>query len=137
MVDMEPRGSGNLSKAFSTRLAKSVSQRCRCFARSLRHGTSNPTSDPGFAQEVRSVPDQFEAYLQAPDTWAAEQASQLQEKPIAYFSAEFGLSENFADSRGGARSSCRRSCQISERSWAALCRYQSILSSGLLHAGDP
>ena len=49
--------------------------------------------DPGFAQEVRSVLDQFEAYLQAPDTWAAEQASQLQEKPIAYFSAEFGLSE--------------------------------------------
>ena len=92
--------------------------------------------DPGFAQEVRSVLDQFEAYLQAPDTWAAEQASQLQEKPIAYFSAEFGLSETLPIAAGGARSSCRRSCQISERSWAALCRYQSILSSGLLHAGD-
>ena len=57
--------------------------------------------DPGFAQEVRSVLDQFEAYLQAPDTWAAEQASQLQEKPIAYFSAEFGLSETLPIAAGG------------------------------------
>lgn len=57
--------------------------------------------DPGFAQEVRSVLDQFEAYLQAPDTWAAEQASQLQGKPIAYFSAEFGLSETLPIAAGG------------------------------------
>ena len=57
--------------------------------------------DPGFAQEVRMVLDQFEAYLQAPDTWAAEQASQLQEKPIAYFSAEFGLSETLPIAAGG------------------------------------
>lgn len=57
--------------------------------------------DPGFAQEVRSVLVQFEAYLQAPDTWAAEQASQLQEKPIAYFSAEFGLSETLPIAAGG------------------------------------
>ncbi|MGA0436680.1 MAG: alpha-glucan family phosphorylase [Limisphaerales bacterium] len=57
--------------------------------------------DPGFAQEVRGVLDQFEAYLQAPDTWAAEQASQLQEKPIAYFSAEFGLSETLPIAAGG------------------------------------
>ena len=57
--------------------------------------------DPGFAQEVRSVLDQFEAYLQAPDTWAAEQASQLQKKPIAYFSAEFGLSETLPIAAGG------------------------------------
>ncbi len=57
--------------------------------------------DPGFAQEVRSVLDQFEAYLQAPDTWAAEQASQLQEKPIAYFSADFGLSETLPIAAGG------------------------------------
>ncbi len=57
--------------------------------------------DPGFAQEVRSVLNQFEAYLQAPDTWAAEQASQLQEKPIAYFSAEFGLSETLPIAAGG------------------------------------
>ncbi len=57
--------------------------------------------DPGFAQEVRSVLDQFEAYLQAPDTWAAEQANQLQEKPIAYFSAEFGLSETLPIAAGG------------------------------------
>jgi starch phosphorylase len=57
--------------------------------------------DAGFAQEVRGVLDQFEAYLQAPDTWAAEQASQLQEKPIAYFSAEFGLSETLPIAAGG------------------------------------
>ena len=57
--------------------------------------------DPGFAQEVRSVLVQFEAYLQAPDTWAAEQASQLQGKPIAYFSAEFGLSETLPIAAGG------------------------------------
>lgn len=57
--------------------------------------------DPGFAQEVRRVLDQFEAYLQAPDTWAAEQASQLQEKHIAYFSAEFGLSETLPIAAGG------------------------------------
>ena len=42
--------------------------------------------DPGFAQEVRSVLDQFEAYLQAPDTWAAEQASQLQELSLIHIS---------------------------------------------------
>ena len=57
--------------------------------------------DPSFAQEVRRVLDQFEAYLQAPDTWAAEQASQLQKKPIAYFSAEFGLSETLPIAAGG------------------------------------
>ena len=57
--------------------------------------------DPSFAQEVRRVLDQFEAYLQSPDTWAAEQVSQLHEKPIAYFSAEFGLSETLPIAAGG------------------------------------
>jgi len=57
--------------------------------------------DPSFAQKVRMVLDQFETYLEAPDTWAAEHTSQLQEKPIAYFSAEFGLSETLPIAAGG------------------------------------
>ncbi|MDC0267712.1 alpha-glucan family phosphorylase [bacterium] len=57
--------------------------------------------EPAFAEEVQEVLAAFEAYLNEPATWAAEHARALQGKPVAYFSAEFGLSETLPIAAGG------------------------------------
>jgi len=57
--------------------------------------------EPAFADEVRTVLNRFDAYLEAPSTWASEHASKLSGNPVAYFSAEFGLSETLPIAAGG------------------------------------
>src|SRR3954471_22372909 len=47
--------------------------------------------DSNFAARVREVLADFEAYLSDKSTWCHQQAPQLREKPVAYFSAEFGF----------------------------------------------
>lgn len=57
--------------------------------------------EPAFAAAVRDVLKKFDAYMNEPNTWAAENAQRLNDKPVAYFSAEFGLSETLPIAAGG------------------------------------
>jgi len=57
--------------------------------------------DPDFARRVRQALQKFDAYLQEPKTWGHEHAPALLEKPVAYFSAEFGFHESLPIAAGG------------------------------------
>ena len=57
--------------------------------------------DGDFAQRVRAVLQQFEDYMSDGKTWAAENAPELRQRPIAYFSAEFGFHETLPIAAGG------------------------------------
>jgi starch phosphorylase len=57
--------------------------------------------EPAFADAVRDVLKKFDAYMNEPNTWAAENAQKLNDKPVAYFSAEFGLTEKHPIPAGG------------------------------------
>lgn len=57
--------------------------------------------EPALAAAVREVLEKFDAYMNEPNTWAAENAQKLNDKPVAYFSAEFGLSETLPIAAGG------------------------------------
>jgi starch phosphorylase len=57
--------------------------------------------DRDFAARVRHVLHSFEAYLKATDTWGRQHAPQLKERPVAYFSAEFGFHETLPIAAGG------------------------------------
>ncbi|HAO66824.1 MAG TPA: DUF3417 domain-containing protein [Verrucomicrobiales bacterium] len=57
--------------------------------------------DPAFAADVRDVLKRFNAYMEEGDTWAAQNAQKLEGKPVAYFSAEFGLHETLPIAAGG------------------------------------
>src|SRR5580765_7458794 len=57
--------------------------------------------EPNFAGRVRDVLRDFEAYLNDKSTWCQQNAPQLREKPIAYFSAEFGFHETLPIAAGG------------------------------------
>src|SRR5512135_1628752 len=45
--------------------------------------------DHSFAQRVRQVLANFDAYLHDKSTWGQQHAAVLQQAPVAYFSAEF------------------------------------------------
>jgi starch phosphorylase len=57
--------------------------------------------DPDFAQRVREVLRDFEAYLNDKSTWCHQHAPQLRQNPVAYFSAEFGFHETLPIAAGG------------------------------------
>ena len=57
--------------------------------------------EPAFAAAVKDVLKRFDAYVEEPNTWAAQNAQKLTGKPVAYFSAEFGLSETLPIAAGG------------------------------------
>ena len=57
--------------------------------------------DQIFAARVRRVLDRFDAYLQRKDTWGALHAPELAQRPVAYFSAEFGFHETLPIAAGG------------------------------------
>ena len=54
-----------------------------------------------FADQVRQVLRDFEAYLGEKNTWAAQHAPALARNPVAYFSAEFGFHETLPIAAGG------------------------------------
>ncbi|MBP9212825.1 MAG: DUF3417 domain-containing protein, partial [Bacteroidetes bacterium] len=56
--------------------------------------------DAEFAGRVSAVLDEFDAYMSNTKTWAAANAKALK-KPVAYFSAEFGLHESVRIYSGG------------------------------------
>lgn len=49
-------------------------------------------TDPHYIKRVEHLFNQFKVYLQARDTWASREASQLStQEPVAYFSIEYGF----------------------------------------------
>src|ERR1700722_12247785 len=54
-----------------------------------------------FANHVRAVLADFNAYLNDQNTWTHQHAPQLHKNPVAYFSAEFGFHESLPISAGG------------------------------------
>ena len=57
--------------------------------------------EPEFADRVRTVLKNFDAYLHSKDTWGAQNAPELLKNPVAYFSAEFGFHETLPIAAGG------------------------------------
>ncbi|HTA29790.1 MAG TPA: alpha-glucan family phosphorylase, partial [Candidatus Cybelea sp.] len=57
--------------------------------------------DQEFAQRVRRVLQDFDAYLSDKDTWGKQNAPELTRNPVAYFSAEFGFHETLPIAAGG------------------------------------
>jgi glycogen phosphorylase len=57
--------------------------------------------DPDFAERVREALKAFESYMTERQTWAAQHAPALVQKPVAYFSAEFGFHETLPIAAGG------------------------------------
>ncbi len=54
-----------------------------------------------FGEKIDRVYSRFIAYLNDKNTWAANNAPELVEKPVAYFSAEFGIHESVRIYSGG------------------------------------
>jgi len=57
--------------------------------------------DPDFAERVRRVLAAFDAYLNEKETWGRVSAPALIDKPVAYFTAEFGFHETLPIAAGG------------------------------------
>jgi len=57
--------------------------------------------DPEFAARVQRVLATFQEYLEEKGTWGAANAGHLAERPVAYFSAEFGFHETLPIAAGG------------------------------------
>lgn len=57
--------------------------------------------EPAFRRRVSKVIENFDAYLKAENTWASQNAPSLAERPVAYFSAEFGFHETLPIAAGG------------------------------------
>lgn len=57
--------------------------------------------DQNFALRVKAVLENFEKYLEDKSTWGRQNAAQLQQNPVAYFSAEFGFHETLPIAAGG------------------------------------
>src|SRR5215475_11660538 len=57
--------------------------------------------DHDFAGRVRDVLNAFDGYLKDAKTWGHQHAPGLREKPVAYFSAEFGFHETLPIAAGG------------------------------------
>jgi len=57
--------------------------------------------DPVFEAKVRSVLDSFESYMSDEQTWGSKNAAALRDRPVAYFSAEYGFHESLPIAAGG------------------------------------
>ncbi len=63
---------------------------------------SQLASDPIYIQRVKHMADKFDRYMEAKDTWASRVAPPItRDRPIAYFSAEFGIHESLPIYAGG------------------------------------
>ncbi len=57
--------------------------------------------DPVFGARVRSVLKDFESYMADEGTWSRENDAALRDRPVAYFSAEYGFHESLPIAAGG------------------------------------
>jgi starch phosphorylase len=58
-------------------------------------------TDKGFLREIKTVHDAFQKYLARTDTYGKTGAGAVLQKPVAYFSAEFGFHESIPNYSGG------------------------------------
>jgi starch phosphorylase len=59
-------------------------------------------TDPYYCKRVADLAEQFEQYMQAKDTWASREAPQISpQRPVAYFSFEYGFSHFLPTYAGG------------------------------------
>jgi len=58
-------------------------------------------TDKGFLREIKAVHDAFQKYLARTDTYGKTGAGAALQKPVAYFSAEFGFHESIPNYSGG------------------------------------
>src|SRR3954463_3367735 len=57
--------------------------------------------DKNFLRELKEVHDAYRKYLARKDTYGKSEAGRTGEKPVAYFSAEFGFHESIPNYSGG------------------------------------
>ena len=57
--------------------------------------------DPRLAAKVRSALHRFDNYIHSKETWGHKNAPQLEQHPVAYFSAEFAFHETLPIAAGG------------------------------------
>jgi starch phosphorylase len=57
--------------------------------------------DKAFLRELKQVHDSFRKYCERPDTYGKTGAGKQMQKPVAYFSAEFGFHESVPNYSGG------------------------------------
>jgi len=57
--------------------------------------------DKAFLRELKQVHDSFRKYCERPDTYGKTGAGKEMQKPVAYFSAEFGFHESVPNYSGG------------------------------------
>src|SRR5438093_6911367 len=58
-------------------------------------------TDKTFLRELKQVYDAFQKYLTRKDTYGKTGAGAVMQKPVAYFSAEFGFHESIPNYSGG------------------------------------
>lgn len=71
--------------------------------------------DNHFATRVHTILEEFSTYIHHTETWCVQHAPHLLEKPVAYFSAEFGLHECLPIYSGGLGGFSWRLCKVCER----------------------
>ncbi len=72
------------------------------FLRQVQRARLNAVShDRFYLQTYERTVAEFDAYMQAEDTWFTQQHPDLRNRPIAYFSSEFGLHETLPIYAGG------------------------------------
>ncbi len=73
----------------------------------------------------------YREYVEADRTWGARHAGALRPRPVAYFSAEFGLHESFPIYSGGLGHSRRRPHQERVRSGHSAGGHRTVLRPGI------
>ena len=89
--------------AISIRRAggSSITIRSRCWARCLCRGIERRAGELVLHSRINYAYRRQQEYLQADRTWGAKHAGVLRPRPVAYFSAEFGLHESIPIYSGG------------------------------------
>ena len=58
-------------------------------------------ADPAYFKKVQSICKSFQTYMKGQKTWGTRHAAALRNRPVAYFSMEFGLHESLRIYSGG------------------------------------
>ena len=92
-------------------------------------------NDEDFLSIYDDVVSKFDAYMNRPDTWFSRTYPDLDGHMVAYFSAEYGLSETLPIYSGGL-AFCRRPLQIGQRPGHTVHGSRAVLQAGLFQPED-
>ena len=118
VVDLGPGSAGDLSGALPRGWQNLYHNAVAVLREVSDYELRVRLQDPYFGRRVRGVLKSFDEYMNDTATWCHKNAPSLREKPVAYFSAEFGFHETLPIAAGGLGSAGRRSRQIRQRRWA-------------------